>query len=468
MQYKQTQGTASRRRAAERGGALATSQHSKVTPCDGGGNTAGSVEPTAAEVRRLAKELRRSADSFLSFTASSASDPIRTLLLSLFVPVQTRLRECLSASDPTSSFFSLSSDLPRSSVLGDSIAGGVGRVRICALGIGCFDCNSYEGKSSYVQMAVFLTLRQLCTDAVAAVLSSRQPTSIPSASEQEGAALPAMTDNKSTGSLVSASFYDPMAGPLQRRCCESLGIQFEEQNCHGAYKPTASSELLLLFMPRCPWVLFHNLMVANWPLAATATAAGLFSSEGHEKQPSEMTSSSLAKALRHVLIIGNDFRSCPPSEATASAFSDSIGAPETSSRRRRGRRRGGGGAVSRPSFCIRDERITSSFVYHAVSSRRGGGSATVPRAPKMACNASRVEDVEAGENMADIDAGLYVGRGVSYHDVHDALNNMAVMHLSDALSDDEVVQRFSEVTRTYDSSFSASPPLIYQGPDMVE
>lgn len=193
------------------------------------------IKVSDAEVKQIAKSVQTMARRLLSF-----QEPLRT---SLFQPLTDFLRDAASERTQT--------------------------IRVVGLGIGVFD-RSRDHRTGFLQMALLLAIRQHVTAALKKHATAARAS-------------------------VHTSYFDPVAQQPQKRCCKELQVGVESQNKHGAYRAaTEEGEVLILFMPRCPWAMVSNSVVANWP----------------SRDPGA-TGETDALPMRGVLWVGNDLREAP-------------------------------------------------------------------------------------------------------------------------------------------------------------
>lgn len=147
------------------------------------------------------------------------------------------------------------------------------RVRLVGVGIGPFSRS--ESLGSFLQMSTLLALRDTALHAVEKVYHLQQ------GSEEAAAA---------SGQILSTTFFDPLSSPLHHRCCEALGVTLDNTNAYGAYGPCNREELVVAFMPHCPWVLLHNMLAHNWPKGDEVSAPW---------------------RLRQLILVVNDLREAP-------------------------------------------------------------------------------------------------------------------------------------------------------------
>lgn len=146
------------------------------------------------------------------------------------------------------------------------------RQRMCIVALGIGDFNPHISRVSFLQMATLLALRDVC-EAEVKHIRSKAPVPAPkvdttSTCEQQSSTTE--EDIRSASSTqptvsVSIKFYDPLSQPLHHACCHALHIDVERQNEYGVYRARSADDYVLMFMPHCPWELFHNTVVANWP-----------------------------------------------------------------------------------------------------------------------------------------------------------------------------------------------------------
>lgn len=325
-------------------------------------------------VKRLAHDLRRTAKAIRTSCVMK-----RTLHIDR---VEAFLRSRLSAVKSVCS-----------TVTDDSVAYMASpppQVHLVGLGIGLFDRR--ESRASFVQMAIFVALRDLCEEVVQSVLT---------------------TSVSGGDAVLRTSFFEPLAMEAHRACCAELNIEVETRNVRGAYSPARPHDVLLLFMPHCPWVLLHNTFASNWPgkqHADNGSGNRLGQQQQQQQQPRQ-TVPSLPLALRRVLWISNDVTNPPM-------------------------------ASPHGRLCFESEAVLSCLGVHAVEKARGGHGRGLDRE-------SAAEESDAADS-----------RGLSIRDVCEALSDSALFAISDAVTDEEVRERFNSAWQRSPGIIKASPELL--------
>lgn len=399
VEYGQAQSKNSRRRNRN------SSQWKESEPTSKDPHQAQTASPTvsANQINQLVKDLRRSAHALRSPAADSTNTAafffhdrlwpaVRTFLEGRHTSHQRRVREAAEGGNGTDGCAS----------------SGAFRVRLVGLGIGPF--SRRESRSSFIQMASFLALRDGCVDFLSRY--SARDGGLSEAAQPE--ASPA----------VHASFFEPLSVvALHGECCRRLGVEMDSENRLGAYAPAQGlTEVLILFMPHCPWVLMHNTLLTNWPFA-------------EEAAPDDGGT----LPLRNVLLIGNDLRNAPL--------------------RHEAQGDGKGSTTRAKPWTVSSQVLVSLLNFtelfpmrHDADGGRSNGKRRHPAA-RSAVPSDAADEHEEGS------AGL---SGFSRSDVVDALLDTAVMSLSDAFTDADVRERLANEAR------GKAHGLIKKAPELFE
>lgn len=365
---------------------------------------------SAGEVNHLVKDLRRCAHILRSPPEAGRSGNATSLFFRdvLWPAVRTHLesqlrapREGAGASRTTDPLSSASAPL---------------RIRLVGLGIGPF--SRRESRSSFVQMATFVALRDSCVDWLSHCIALERKAAGGAVGVEDGLA------------GVRTSFFDPLShDALHGECCRRLRIEPEEENCRGAYRPQPG-EVLLLFMPHCPWVLMHNALLANWPSPSSRADT---EEKGGEKEREDHLS------LRRLLLVANDLREGPSLLGADGGRCSRKDEPWT---------------VCSPALPLL-LHFTELFPKRQRRARHSSdGESNTRRRPLQTGN--------TWEDHEDGSAGL---PGLSRNDVVEAFFNTAVMSLADGLLDAEVREKLIEESKGKPHAIIRKAPELFE---MVE
>lgn len=442
VEYTQTQGRASKKRAQN------ANQWSE-SDAAGAGPVAQppvSARAVANQVNLLLKDLRRTARALCAPPSHAVNTPSFFFRDAMWPAVRAFLDERLAAHQQQRQQQQAESNCAAAVPL---------TVRLVGLGIGPF--SRRESRSSFIQMATFLALCESIvaafpTPAVAVVAAPESTTATSGGGGDE-----AERDDSSAGAeaapleggmsatatteptlLVEASFFEPLAvDSLHGECCRRLGIAMDPNNLLGAYTPRTADEVVIVFMPHCPWVLMHNTFLANWPTVTTTTAAPA-AAVAAEDDSAPPLPPSLPEflPLRNLLVIGNDLRNAP---VLHSASVDTDEGDEDGGAPAKGKSKGKGKGrpwIATSARLISLLRFAEIFPMHGAASATGGGGKKSSHKKNRSAITYASTTKDTAEDHEEGTAGL---TGLSRSDVVDSLLDTAVMYLSpDGAADGEV------------------------------